>query len=189
MIPAALGGGFADAPVESARAFRAALDVLARPGRIARLAGAQPPGPLSVAAGTLLLTLADGSTPLHLASSHDTADLRAWLSFHCGTPLVGPDAAVFAIGTWPALQPVGRFSIGTPDYPDRAATLIVEVSAFAPATARLRGPGIDGTASLALPDVATFAANHARFPLGFDCYLTADDLVAGLPRSTHAEAL
>ena len=61
MTADALTGGFADAPRDAARAFRAALNALARPGRIEMLAGAVPPAPLSVAAGTLLLTLADGT--------------------------------------------------------------------------------------------------------------------------------
>ena len=51
----ALSGGFADPPIDAARAFRACLDVMARPGRIAKLGGAVPPAPLSVAAGTCLL--------------------------------------------------------------------------------------------------------------------------------------
>lgn len=189
MTPDTLTGGFNDAPVDSARAFRAALNALARPGRIERLAGAVPPAPLSVAAGTLLLTLADGTTPVHLAPSHDLPAVRDWLTFHCGTPLVGPAEAVFAVGTWDALNPVARFAIGTPEYPDRAATLIVESPALEPANARLTGPGIKGQAALALPELAAFAANHAIFPLGFDCYLTAGDRVAGLPRSTQVDAL
>ncbi|PZQ99838.1 MAG: phosphonate C-P lyase system protein PhnH [Cereibacter sphaeroides] len=184
-----LTGGFADAPRDAARAFRAALNALARPGRIEVLAGAVPPAPLSVAAGTLLLTLADGTTPVHLAPSHDRAELRDWLSFHCGAPLVGADRAVFAVGSWEALQPLSRFAIGQPEYPDRSATLIVEVAALEPANAWLSGPGIKGSAELHLPEVETFAANNALFPLGFDCYLTSADRIAGLPRSTKVEAL
>lgn len=182
-----LSGGFADAPVEAARAFRAALEALARPGRLQRLTGAKPPPPLSVAAGTLLLMLADGTTPVHLAPSHDTSDLRAWLTFHCGCPLVGAEAAVLAVGTWEALLPVDRFAIGTPDYPDRAATLIVEVAALTPPNALLTGPGIAGSILLRVPDVAVQAANRAAFPLGFDSYLACGNLIAGLPRSTFAE--
>ncbi|MCR9112897.1 MAG: phosphonate C-P lyase system protein PhnH, partial [Rhodobacteraceae bacterium] len=52
----ALTGGFADTPVDAARAFRAVMSAIARPGRIETVAGAVPPAPLSVAAGTLILT-------------------------------------------------------------------------------------------------------------------------------------
>lgn len=187
MTPDALFGGFADAPVQSAHAFRAALEALSRPGTICRLQGAIPPAPLSVAAGVLLLTLCDGTTPVHLAGAHDCVALRDWITFHCGAPLVGAEAASFAVGSWSALHPVTRFAIGQPDYPDRAATLIVEMPALEAKGARLRGPGIKGTARLSLPETAAFIANRAAFPLGFDCFFTAGDGVAGLPRSTHVE--
>jgi alpha-D-ribose 1-methylphosphonate 5-triphosphate synthase subunit PhnH len=184
MTPDSLTGGFAAPPLEAARAFRAALDALARPGTIRPLAGATPPAPLSVAAGTLALTLLDGTTPVHLAGAHDCTPLRDWLTFHTGAPLVGADRAAFAFGTWEALLPVERFAIGTPEYPDRAATLVIEMPALSATGARLTGPGIDGEARLSLPATAPFRANRALFPLGFDAFLTCGFDVAGLPRST-----
>lgn len=187
MTPDALLGGFSDAPVQSAHAFRAMLEALSRPGVIATLAGATPPAPLSVAAGVLLLTLCDRTTPVHLAGAHDCAALRDWITFHCGAPLVGAADAQFVIGTWDALQPVTRFAIGLPDYPDRAATLIVEMNALNAEGPRLTGPGIKDAARLNLPEAAAFKANRALFPLGFDCFFTAGDKVAGLPRSTMVE--
>ncbi len=184
----ALTGGFADAPVQSARAFRAVLDALSQPGVIVMLAGAAPPAPLSAAAGVLVLTLVDGTTPLHLAGGHDTPALRDWITFHTGAPLVGPAEAVFVIGIWEALQPVSRFAIGRADYPDRAASLIVEMPRLEASGARLTGPGIATEAHLSLPEVAAFQANRALFPLGFDTYLTCGSRLAGLPRSTRVEA-
>ena len=183
----ALLGGFADTPVQSARAFRAALDALSRPGTIRVVEGATPPAPLSTAAGVLVLTLCDGTTPVHLAGAHDCPALRQWITFHTSAPLVDAAQATFAIGGWDALQPVARFAIGTPDYPDRSATLIIEMPGLAAAGARLSGPGIQSKARLSLPDVTAFKANRARFPLGFDCFLTAGSQLAGLPRSTRLE--
>lgn len=184
-----LTGGFAAPPQDAARAFRAALEAMARPGRVQRLSGAEPPAPLSVAAGTLLLTLCDTTTPVHLAPSHDTAAVRGWIAFHCGAPIVVAGDAAFAVGSWEALQPVSRFAIGTADYPDRAATLIVETKGVAPPNATLTGPGIERSHPARLPEIAAFRANRARFPLGFDCYFCAGTEVIGLPRSTHVEAL
>lgn len=183
----ALAGGFADAATEAACGFRAILAALSRPGRIVTLEGATPPAPLSPAAGVAALVLLDPTTPLHLAESHDRPALRAWLAFHTGAPLVPATEAMFAIGTWAALQPVDRFAVGTPDYPDRAATLIVETDRLEARGARLTGPGINGEASLSLPGIAAFRANRARFPLGFDTLLTCGNRLAGLPRSTHVE--
>ncbi|MCU4653423.1 phosphonate C-P lyase system protein PhnH [Roseibacterium sp. SDUM158016] len=184
MSLSALDGGFADPPVEAAHAFRAVLQALSRPGRIERIAGAAPPSPCSPAAGAVLMTLCDPTTPLFLAPSHDTDDVRAWIAFHTAAPLCGPETAQFALGTWGALQPVGRFSVGTSEYPDRSATLIVEVETLAAGGARLTGPGIETEAALSLPEVDAFRVNRARFPLGFDCLFTCGDRVAGLPRST-----
>ena len=182
-----LDGGFADPARDAAHAFRAALQAMARPGRIEAVRGAAPPAPCSVAAGALLLTLCDTTTPLYLAPSHDTDALRGWITFHTGAPFTGPEHAMFALGTWAALQPVTRFAPGTAEYPDRSATLIVEVEALANRGATLTGPGIETQAQLSLPETEAFAANRRRFPLGFDSYFTCGDRLAGLPRSTRVE--
>ena len=187
MNTAQLDGGFADLSRDAAHAFRAALQAMARPGRIETMAGAAPPAPCSVAAGALILTLCDSTTPLYLAPGHDDAGLRQWIAFHTGAPIVGPEAAIFALGTWAALAPVSRFAIGTPAYPDRAATLIVEMAELSGVGAVLTGPGIKGQAQLSLPEIAAFRDNRRRFPLGFDCYFTCGDRLAGLPRSTQVE--
>lgn len=179
-----LSGGFADPPADAAHAFRAIMQAMARPGTIHDVTGARPPAPLSVAAGTALLTLCDRTTPLFLGPSHDTAEVRAWVTFHCAAPMAAVGDAAFALGTWDALVPTDRFPIGNPEYPDRAATLIVELPALDATGATLTGPGIRDTAALPLPDPAAFAANHARFPLGWDAILTCDDRVAAVPRST-----
>lgn len=182
-----LSGGFDDPTLRSAHAFRAIVEALSRPGRILRLAGAQPPAPLSIAAGVALLTLADATTPVHLAGDLDVPALRDWIAFHCGAPICSPAEAVFAVGRWDALCPVERFSVGQPDYPDRSATLIVEMTALSAEGPRLSGPGVRGDVRLAVPDARVLAANAALYPLGFDLLLTCEDRLAGLPRSTVLE--
>ena len=142
-----------------------------------------------MAAGVALLTLTDATTPLHLAGGADRAAVRDWVAFHIGAPLVAAEAADFALGTWAALQPVSRFRIGQPDYPDRSATLIVEVDRLTNHGATLTGPGIETATWLSLPETGAFAANRARFPLGFDCLFTFGSRLAGLPRSTRVEVL
>ena len=186
-MSAVLEGGFATPAVEAALAFRAVMQALARPGRIETVAGALPPAPCSMAAGVVLLTLLDPTTPLYLAPSHDHPALRDWIAFHTGAPLAAPADAMFALGDWAALQPVTRFAIGTDDYPDRSATLIVEMDRLEGQGARLAGPGIAGQALLSLPETAAFRANRDLFPLGFDTILTCGDRLAGLPRSTRVE--
>ena len=183
-----LTGGFADPAVQAAEAFREVLQAMARPGRLARLAGAAPPAPCSPAAGAVLLTLVDGDTPLHLAGRHDCDALRDWVRFHTGAPLVGRAEAAFALGDWAALGPLGDYAAGTPEYPDRSATLIVELAGLEAKGARLTGPGIRDAAALSVPEVAAFADNAARFPLGLDFIFTAGDRMAAVPRTTLVEA-
>jgi len=186
--PDALAGGFAEGPIDSARAFRALLEAMARPGTIHRVSGAMPPAPLSVAAGVTVLALCDGTTPLHLAGAADTEAVRAWIAFHVGAPPAPAREAAFALGRWDDLQPVDRFRIGQPDYPDRSATLIVETDRLANDGPALCGPGIRSATRLSLPETGAFRANRALFPLGFDTILTCGDRLACLPRSTRLEA-
>ena len=182
-----LSGAFADAPVEAARGFRAALSTMARPGRIETVSGATAPAPCSTAAAVLLLTLCDPETPLYLAPGHDTGATREWIAFHIGAPLVTAKDARFALGTWDALKPLDAYPLGTPDYPDRSATLIVETETLEPQGHRLSGPGIETEARLTLPETAFFREDRRRFPLGLDLFLTCGDRLAAIPRTTHVE--
>jgi alpha-D-ribose 1-methylphosphonate 5-triphosphate synthase subunit PhnH len=179
-----LSGGFAAPAIDSARAFRGVMEAMARPGTIREIGGAAPPAPLSVAAGAVLLTLCDADTPVHLAGAADCEAVRAWLAFHTGAPLSGPRECMFALGSWEALAPLSSYPVGTPEYPDRSATLIVERAELVAAGATLTGPGIRETATLSLPEPGAFRANRALFPLGLDFIFTAGTRVAALPRST-----
>jgi alpha-D-ribose 1-methylphosphonate 5-triphosphate synthase subunit PhnH len=179
-----LEGGFADQPVDASRAFRAVMTAMARPGQINAIAGAQPPGPLSPAAGTVLLTLCDPETPLFLAPSHDTPQVRDWITFHTGAPFALPKDAMFALGAWDQL-PATAFLCGTAEYPDRSTTIIVEVSVLSNTGATLRGPGIKDQTQLSLPETKTFQDNAQLFPLGLDFIFTSGDCLAALPRTTR----
>lgn len=179
-----LGGGFTEPAIQSAHAFRSVMEAMARPGKICDIAGAAPPAALSRAAGSVLLTLCDADTPVYLAGKTDTPEVRAWLAFHTGAPVKGPSHAMFAVGTWDALLPLSAYQIGTSEYPDRSATLIVEGEALRQG-ATLSGPGIKETSSLNVPDAAALQANHAMFPLGLDFIFTSGDQLAALPRSTE----
>lgn len=163
MTPEALPGGFRDGPIASARAFRAALEAMARPGTMWQVEEVIRQATLSVAAAVLILTLCDGTTPLHLGASLDTRLVRAWVTFHTGATLVSAGNARFAVGTWADLMPVDRFAIGLPDYPDRSATLIVELPELTASGPQLAGPGIATVAHLSLPETAAFRAKRALF--------------------------
>jgi alpha-D-ribose 1-methylphosphonate 5-triphosphate synthase subunit PhnH len=184
MAVSELEGGFKHPSHDSARAFRVIMNAIARPGTEYSLYGAEPPAPLSIAAGTLLLTLCDGDTGIFLAGAYDCAPVRRWIGFHIGAPIVAREAADFAVGTWQDLGDLDSFAIGTPEYPDRSTTLIVE-DAPTSVKATLRGPGIKDTASLELPELSVFQSNRALFPLGRDFYFTRGTQITGLPRSSE----
>ncbi len=179
-----LTGGFDSPAIQSAHAFRHVMEAMARPGTIHEIAGAAPPAPLSVAAGVVLLTLCDTDTPIYLAGAFECDAVRAWLAFHTGAPLAAPEHSMFALGTWEDLLPLSSYPIGTSQYPDRSATLIVERPELSPSGATLTGPGIRDAAYLSLPGDAGFQANQQLFPRGLDFIFTSGNRLAALPRTT-----
>ena len=179
-----LEGGFISAPQQSAQAFRKIMNAMARPGIIENLAIAKPPSPLSSAAGTVLLTLCDSQTSIYLAGDCDCRQVQDWITFHCNAPLTDPLNCTFAVGAWDQIKPLDRYAIGTPEYPDRSATLIVECDELLNEGHVLKGPGIKDQHQLSLPETDAFKANALLFPLGLDFYFTCKEKIAALPRTT-----
>jgi alpha-D-ribose 1-methylphosphonate 5-triphosphate synthase subunit PhnH len=180
-----LSGGFADPAIGSAHAFRSVMEAMARPGTIQDIGGVTPPAPLSPAMGAVLLTLCDTETPVYLAGDLDCDAVQVWLSFHTGASLVGPAQCMFAVGNWDALGNLSIYPVGTSEYPDRSATLIVECPELSASGATLTGPGIKDQAALSLPEVEAFQSNRMLFPLGLDFIFTSGARLAALPRSTE----
>jgi len=196
-MTAALEPGFADPARDSQRVFRAVMNAMARPGAVVALdAGLTPPDPLAPGAAALALALCDFETPVWLDPALANPETLAWLRFHTGAPVVAaPDKAAFAFVASPlGLPDLEAFALGTPEYPDRSTTVIVQVRSLdAGAGWRLSGPGIDGAAMLApalLPRdfVARRAALRPLFPRGLDFIFVADARAAALPRTTSIEA-
>jgi alpha-D-ribose 1-methylphosphonate 5-triphosphate synthase subunit PhnH len=190
-----LDGGFPDPVFDSQAVFRAVMNAMARPARIATVAArAVPPEPLAPLAGAVACTLLDADISVWIDGRLAASEaVRGWLGFHTGARFAGaPVDATFALVADPAaMPPLDRFAQGTPDYPDRSATLILQVDSLEGGTPLVfRGPGIDGVAVLAprrLPQdfAGQWAANAARFPRGVDLVLTAGDTIACLPRSAR----
>lgn len=195
---AELPAGFADKVLCAQATFRSVMDAMARPGsvqRIACVAGA--PAAMMRGTAAIALTLFDHDTPLWLDSRmSETADVSKWLRFHTGAPVVADSSICsFAlIGDARALPALDRFAFGSNEYPDRSTTLILQVESLREGTAfELRGPGIDGTATLraVLQPADLFerlAINAALFPRGIDVVLVSDDAVVAIPRTTRLTA-
>jgi alpha-D-ribose 1-methylphosphonate 5-triphosphate synthase subunit PhnH len=190
-----LAPGFSDPVLASQAVFRAVMEAMARPGTIAILdTEVVPPAPLGIAAASLALTLLDFETPAWLdAGLAGVSDIAAWFKFHTGASITAdPRAAAFAFIADPAGMPgFDHFCLGSVEYPDRAATLVLEVEQLSESGAfRLTGPGIKGVRALSAsplpPDFADrMAANRALFPRGVDVILACGRKLAALPRSVH----
>ncbi len=191
-----LAPGLADPAHDAQQLFRAILDATSRPGRIVLLPIAPVgPGTISRAAAAYLLTLADRDTPIWLASAFDRSELRQFLRFHAGTPIVATRGqASFGVVAGGMVQALDGFNLGTDAYPDRSATVVIEVPDLRGGPARhWHGPGIADRASVAIAGLADdfwqeWAANHSLFPCGVDVVFAAGSELCALPRSIAVEA-
>jgi alpha-D-ribose 1-methylphosphonate 5-triphosphate synthase subunit PhnH len=189
-----LAPGFSDPGHDAQRLFRAVLDAFAHPGRIMSLPDRPAgPGTISPATAAYLLTLVDRDTPLWLAPEFELPAVRDFVRFHTGAPIVARrDEAAFAVLAHDTASLDG-FAIGTDPYPDRSATLVIEVPVLgAGAARRWRGPGIDGQAAIAVGGLGAdfwqaWADNHALFPCGVDVVFAAGSQLLALPRSIAVE--
>ncbi|WP_137391063.1 phosphonate C-P lyase system protein PhnH [Rhodoligotrophos defluvii] len=190
-----LEGGFAQPVFDAQATFRAVMDGMARPARRTPLvARTVPPLPLHPLAGALACTLVDADTPVWLDPVLGGSEaVQAWLAFHTGARVARvPTHAAFAfIGAPAAMPPLAEFAQGTQEYPDRSATLVLQLESLEGGTPlTFRGPGIRDEVSIApagLPSdfAAQWSSNSRRFPRGVDLILCAGEAIACLPRSAH----
>jgi alpha-D-ribose 1-methylphosphonate 5-triphosphate synthase subunit PhnH len=173
--------------------FRTVLHAMSAPGSLhampLELAG---PAPLTPAATALMLALADLDTPVWLDHMARNDAVQSYLRFHCGCALTADcGAGTFALVTDAADLDLTRFEQGTMEYPDRSATLFIQVGSLGSGREYiLTGPGIRDTATLrvdGLPDdfAQRWRRNAAAFPLGVDVILCCGNRIAALPRTTQ----
>jgi len=191
--PAELAG-IPESVLTAQATFRAVLDAMAAPGFVRSVPVTIAPSPLASGAAALALTLCDNDTPVWLdAALRASEEVCAWLRLNCGCRLVDePRAAAFAFVSTPRdLPPLDAFNLGTQDYPDRSATLVLQVDSLgAGPPLALSGPGIRDRRMLCvtgLPDdmAARLTANRGLFPRGVDFILVAAGEIAALPRSVR----
>jgi len=158
--------------------------------------GEYPEG-VSAAATAVLLSLVDFSTPLWIDPCLAHTGIQGHIGFHAGAPMARhSENCLFALIARNVDEiKLSRFMPGTPEYPDRSTTVIIEVDGFdVPPAVRLTGPGIEtstmfGAGPLPKDFWAELVSNAAMFPLGIDVILTAPDAIVAIPRSTQIEVL
>jgi alpha-D-ribose 1-methylphosphonate 5-triphosphate synthase subunit PhnH len=191
---AGISAGFSEPGAGSQAVFRSALEALSRPGRVVEIpSDAAAPVMLHPASAALGLALLDQDTRAWLGSRVRRAG--PYFRFHTGCALVErPQQADFAFLAGHELRELEDFSCGSDEYPERSATLVLQVQSLHNGDGwTLAGPGIRGTARLAvggLPErfVEQWKRNAARFPRGVDVFLTCGEVACGLPRTTRIEA-
>lgn len=188
--------GFANPATDSGMAFRVLLDCMARPGRIGRLASLPPQESLVDSTWTLINTLVDAKAPLYLDPNLRSATLAQSIAFATGAKVVeSVESAAFVIATpQHAEAMLADLPMGTPEYPDRSATLVIQCAELSKTPAlTLTGPGIERKERFAAEGVssefwrALALRNRHNYPLGTDVFITASSLVAAIARSTRIE--
>jgi alpha-D-ribose 1-methylphosphonate 5-triphosphate synthase subunit PhnH len=190
-----IAAGFADPALGAQATFRCLLEAIAHPGRIVRVPDRlpAPPAPLLAPAWATALTLLDFETPLWVDPSLTAPAVVDSLRLHCGCPIVEQETARFALLAGSGAR-LAAFEQGTPEYPDRSATLIWQVTSLAAGRGvRLTGPGIRTSTLLHVEGLPAdfwtlWGMSHRQFPLGVDVILVTDNQLAALPRSIEVQA-
>ena len=185
--------GFENPPSNAALSFRAILDAMSRPGNVLKTPVMLPQvNGFNPVSAMIALTLCDHETMVWLDPGFDAA-VADYLAFHCNSPVSGDihEADLAFFKACPDARQLRALKAGTPDYPDRSATAVIQVQGFSEAAnVRLAGPGIKGSAWFGAdglePDFWNWwRENNVSFPLGADVIFSSGDAVAALPRTTR----
>lgn len=178
---------------DNQRIFRAILLTMSHPGTVTVLGNwPKPPKGLHPAAAAVCLALVDMDTPLWIGPSAPL-DIQTYLRFHCGCSIPRkPESATFGlILDGLDLPDLSMFNPGELEYPDRSATLIIQVRSLNVGRGiPLSGPGIQGETKLHADGLnpefwRSLQRNNRRFPLGFDVILATKTEIVSLPRTVQ----
>jgi alpha-D-ribose 1-methylphosphonate 5-triphosphate synthase subunit PhnH len=190
---------FSDVGLGSQAVFRSALQALAHPGSLVRLAHDAPtPQGGHAASAALLLALLDSDCTLWLSPSLAAGNAPAWLRFHTGCQLIqqAGNAQFLWVGRQDAMPALDHLALGSDVSPEGSATLVMDLHVLGESGDQrwlLQGPGIATTQALSstgLPHdfAAQWSANSAAFPRGIDLFLADATQIVGLPRTTQISA-
>lgn len=179
-------------PTEAARLFRSILAAFSKPAVAVPLpVSPTVPVPLLPGAAAVLLSLCDYQTPVWLSPSLNTEAVRKFIRFHTGAPITDSalDAVFAVLGVDEAKFFLDQFPLGTDEYPDRSATLILQTASIdAGEDVTIKGPGLQHPVKLAVSGAdASFwqqmQGNSLLFPVGLDFLFATQREIAALPRS------
>lgn len=171
---------YTEAEAQGRETFLALMWSLSYPGRPYNL-------PSTSAFGLIAQTLLDLETSFYTPDAALTQQLS-----HTGARALPIEQAAYHFYAQcgpQELADISRAAVGTMQYPDEAATLMIGCTLGTGTRLTWRGPGIKEQAHLMIGGVpAEFWAlreSVCRFPLGWDIYFVDGAQVVGLPRSTQ----
>jgi len=188
--------GFQNPTFEGTDVFRKVLKAMSRPGEIQDMkATCGTPLSLNASCAAILLALADMETNIWLSPEVDSPQAREFLSFHTGCRIVeNAQLSNFAVlNSETDLGILKNIPLGTQEYPDRSATLIIVVEDMKEGNGlTLSGPGIEEKNYIDFSGISNefwnwFENNSKKFPLGIDAIFASNDQVAAVPRTTSVE--
>ena len=187
--------GLKDPVFDSQRIFRRLVRALSLPGTVVTIDGIDLPAFEGVmpASAAILMALADMETAVWIEDGLCPPGLSDYLRFHTGAPAAKQrKQAVFAlIDGGSGGSAFDGFNPGTDEYPDRSATVIVQVEAFGTGEAKIiDGPGIKEPREISVRGLPAgfwpqWTANQGKYPRGVDLFLVSGRDVLGLPRSVR----
>lgn len=162
-------------------AFEALLNANARPGSIHLLP--------ETGFGPIIDALIDRECVVHATDPLTSAELA-----HTGARRDAAETADYLFGGADEAAPLARAArLGSDDYPDEGATLLIAAPIGQGQTLRLSGPGIETTTTLRLDGLNTafwdIRRTRNRYPMGFDIVIVDGRSLAAIPRSTLVEVL
>ena len=187
--------GLKDPVFDSQRICRRLMRAMSLPGTVVTIDGIDLPDFEGVMPGSaaILMALADRETPVWIEVGLGLSGLGDYLRFHTGAAAAEQrEEAVFAlIDGRTGVSAFDGFNLGTDEYPDRSATVIVQVEGFGTGEAKIiDGPGVKEPRKISVQGLAAgfwprWTENQENYPRGVDLFLVGGRDVLGLPRSVR----
>ena len=190
--------GFKDVGYSSQRIFRQVMQAFSRPGNIYSVADDISQTPYAPGAATqILLAMLDSETSLFISKSTSKHRLDDYLRFHtaCNMAQQPNDAQFSYFSISDNLPHLSEMAIGSDEYPDQGATILIEVSEFkvdAVTGVSISGPGLKEPKRIDIVGIANSFWQERQtlqkeFPKGIDLLFCCGLEFIGLPRSTQVE--
>ncbi len=174
---------YTSAEARARETFLALMWALSYPGRSKRLSTSSPYADMGAA-------LLDLETSFYTPDAELETVLR-----HTGARSLPSGRAAYHF--YPALTvdhlgELKNASVGTMQYPDQSATLVIGCTLGQGSTVDLSGAGIQGVYTITIGGIPaefwTLRQQIIRYPLGWDIFLVSGQDVIGIPRSTRIGA-